>query len=180
MQFVCIIVDCLSCSERVCYKTTVVHCSDGYHIYLNRRNPQVILSSCLDETNYIPLASPDVRFLQSPRYDCTNPQLNRYRKDEFCLYDISLPNCSSGKVVIDNMLFNTQQLEQHHRYYICSDYLQFFTNSSASKKYCGSDLSRLKLEIPQTRFQAIFWTDSSINRQGFKLRVSCANHMDNI
>ena len=167
----------------MCYKTTVVHCSDGYLIYLNKRNPLIIQSSCSNETNDIPPVSPGVRFLQSPRYDCTIPHLNRffrYRRSEFCLYDISMPDCPSGKVVIDNTLHYIQQLEQRHRYHICSDYLQFFTNSSSSEKYCDSELSRLKLEIPQTHFQAVFWTDTSINRQGFKLKVSCADYMENI
>lgn len=161
------------CSERVCYKTTIVHCADGYQVYLNLRNSNIIQSSRLNETDQIPFIAPGVLFLQSPHYD----RFYRYRRNEFCIYDISLPDCPSERVVVDNALHYTQLLEQRHRYNVCSDYLQFFMGSSVSEKYCNSELSRLKLEIPQTRFQAVFWTDTSINRKGFKLRVSCANHL---
>jgi hypothetical protein len=165
----------------VCYKTTVLRCEDGYRIYLNRRNPLTLQSACPHESDALPLAPSNGVFLQSPRYGCRNSILERennffkYRKSEFCLYDVSLPNCTSGRVVIDNELHNTQELERRQRYRICSDYVQFSTSSTSSEKYCDSELSRLKLEIPSTHFTALFWTDTSYNKLGFKLRVSCVN-----
>ena len=154
----------------------MLQCPESYEVYLNYRNIQTLRSSCPNETDSIPQSPFGGVFLQSPRYDCRNTLLNRankYRKSEFCLYDVSLPECLSGRVVIDNDLHLTQEMERRQRYRICSDYLQFFTENSASKRFCDSELSRLKLEIPNTRFTALFWTDTSYNKLGFKLHVSC-------
>ena len=169
----------------MCYRTTVAQCEDGYHIYLNKRNLETLQMSCPNETNEIPLSSSSsaARFLQSPRYSCQKPPYGRrdnlftYRKSDFCLYDIFIPDCPSGRVVIENKMHYTQELERRHRYHICSDYLQFYFNATASKRYCDTELSRIELEIPTTHFRALFWTDTSFNKLGFKLRVSCV-HQD--
>ena len=161
----------------MCYKTTVFQCPDGYRIYLHPRNSETLPSSCTNETDEIPTAPFGGRFLQSPHYECVNPSENtilNYRKSEFCLYDLSLPECASGRIVIDNDLHYTQEMERRQRYHICTDYLQFFTDTTPYKRFCDSELSRLKLEIPSTRVTAIFWTDTSHNKHGFKLRVTCA------
>ena len=162
-------------SERVCYKTTVLQCPDSYQVYLNLRNPDTLATSCPNETNSVPQSQLGGLFLQSPRYMCSSRENNffKYRKSEFCLYKLSLPECLSGKVVIDNDLHMTQEMERRQRYHICSDYLQFFTENSASKRYCDSELARIKLEIPSTQLTALFWTDTSYNKLGFKLHVSC-------
>jgi hypothetical protein len=173
----CVCLVCL-CSERVCYKTTVYQCQDGYRIYLNRRNPHNLLSPCANETDEIPPSPLGGRFLQSPRYGCFNSPDNNnfmnYRNSEFCLYDLSLPECTSGRLVIDNALHYTQEMERRQRYHICTDYLQFFTDGTPYQRFCDSELSRLKLEIPNTRVTVLFWTDTSYNKLGFKLRVTCA------
>lgn len=176
MSCIYLFVCCLCYSERVCYKTTLEQCEDGYHIYLNKRNLLTLQSSCPNETDTIPFTPTGELYLQSPRYGCKNQNNNRplrYRKSEFCLYNISLPNCTSGQVVIDNDLHYTQEIERQQRYRICTDYLQFFSDSFVSKRYCDTELSRTKLEIQSTQFTALFWTDTSINKLGFKLRVSC-------
>jgi hypothetical protein len=171
-------------NERVCYKTTVVQCADGYRVYLNRRNQERLQFSCPNETITVPLSPSGERFLQSPRYDCrkvmygTRNKFFRYRKSDFCLYDVSIADCPSGRVVIDNELHNMQEVERRQRFHMCSDYLQFFTNTTASDRYCDSELSRLKLELPVTRFTALLWTDTSINKLGFKLRVSCMDQSE--
>ena len=151
-------------------------CEDGYHIYLNRRNLLTLQASCPNETDELPELPTGERFLQSPRYGCVNPENDRqlrYRKSELCLYRISMPECTSGKIVIDNELHYTQEIERWQRYNICTDYLQIFADSFVSERYCDTELSRSRLEIPATEFTALFWTDTSVNRLGFKLRVSC-------
>lgn len=166
-------------SERVCYKTTVLQCGDGYRIYLNKRNFQKLQSKCPNETDSVLTSPSGDKVLQSPRYGCRKPPFNRrniffpYRRKEFCLYDVSVPDCPSGRVRIHNDEHYTQELEQRQRYHICSDYLQMFTDTAASKRYCDSELSRINLEIPATRFTALFWTDTTVNQLGFRLSVSC-------
>ena len=171
-----------TCSHRVCYRTTVAWCDDGYRVYLNRRNLDTLVTSCPNESNAFPISSQNESFLQSPRYGCykseEDEQFFTYRKSDFCLYNISVPNCASGKVIIDNELHNTQELERKLRDHICSDYLQFYYENESSLRYCGTELSRIKLEIPTSQFLAVFWTDTSINKLGFKLRVRCLNQKD--
>lgn len=159
----------------MCYKTTVAQCVDGYRVYLSRRNQQTLQSHCENETDLVPESSSGGRFLQSPHYSCEKPPYNKYHNSEFCLYDISIPDCPSGRVIVDNELHYTQELEQRQRYHICSDYVQLFTDSTASDRYCDTELSRIKLELPTTQFTALFWADISFNKLGFKLRVSCVN-----
>ena len=160
------------CSTRVCYRTTVTKCDGEYSVYLSNHTEE---TPCAGESNeLLPVSnSSNAIFLQSPRYGCGNKDDFTYRNNEFCLYDISIANCTSGMVVVDNELHFAQELEQKLRNNICSDYLQFYYGSSSSARYCSSDLSRLKLEIPATDFTAIFWTDASITKLGFKLRVRC-------
>lgn len=160
----------------MCYKTTVLQCEDGYRVYLNKRNLEKLQSNCANETDAVPTSPSGDRILQSPRYGCRKPHYDKffpYRRNEFCLYDISVPNCPSGRVIVHNNEHYTQELEQRQRYRICSDYLQLFTESTAYSRYCESELSRINLEIPATHFTALFWTDTSVNELGFRLSVSC-------
>lgn len=170
----------MCCSERLCYRTTVYQCDDGYRIYLNKRNFQRLKSACPNETKTVLTSPSGDRILQSPRYGCRKPPQSRttfypYRKREFCLYDISIPDCPSGRVRIHNNEHYAQELEQKQRYHICTDYLEIFANSTSSEQFCDSELSRINLEIPATRFTALFWTDTSVNKLGFRLSVSCVN-----
>ena len=161
----------------------MAQCADGYRVYLNRRNLETLQLSCPNETNVAPISPSGGRFLQSPRYDCRKGAGNKffmYRRSDFCLYDISISDCPSGRVLIDNGLHYTQEIERRQRYHMCSDYLQFFTNSTTSDRFCDSELSRIKLELPVTQFTALFWTDTSVNRLGFKLRVSCLDQKESI
>ena len=132
--------------------------------------------SCPGRTTELPLVnrSSTDRFIQSPRYGCEkDDHLHTYRKSDLCLYNVSIPDCASGKLVIDNKLHESQELERRIRN-VCSDYVQFYHGKSCSVRYCGTELSRINLEIPATNFLAVFWTDTSYNKLGFKLRVRCA------
>lgn len=161
----------------------MAQCDDGYRVYLNRRNLESLQLSCPNETNDVPISPLGGRFLQSPRYDCRKGADNKflmYRRSDFCLYDISIADCPSGRILIDNELHNVQEIERRQRYHMCSDYLQIFTNSTTTDRFCDSELSRIKLELPVTQFTALFWTDTSVNKLGFKLRVSCQDRKETI
>ena len=141
---------------------------------------------CPDETEMIRTTESNGtdRILQSPRYGCRKGRGSgnhyAYRRSDLCLYNVSIPNCESGSLIIESASDNDQELEGRLRnengQIICSDYLQFFYGSSRTKRYCGTELSLLlPLEIPATQFMAVFWTDPAINKLGFKLRARCLN-----
>ena len=172
-------------SQRICYKTTVDKCGTDYRIYLNRRNLKKLQRSCPTESEEILSSNSNEseRIFQSPRYGCRKGRgtgnLYRYRRSDLCLYNVSIPFCESGSLLIESASENDHELEDRIRsendHFICSDYLQiFYGNSSKTSRYCGNDLSlHLPLEIPTTQFMAVFWTDPDINKLGFSLRASC-------
>lgn len=110
---------------------------------------------------------------------------HNYRPREFCLYNISIQNCQSGRVLIETQEQDPPVQEQDPPVVeerdvngTCSDYLQFYykvDNSTAkTRRYCGVDFDAPILDvIPSTQFIAVFWTDISHSYLGFSLRVRC-------
>ena len=166
-------------SHRVCYKTSVDQCGNEYRIFLNRRN---LKRSCPLETEDLRSITETEKLLQSPRYGCRKGHGSGnhygYRPSDFCLYNVSIPSCESGSLLIESATDNDQELETRLRDenndFVCSDYLQFYYGNSSTQRYCGTELSlMLPLQIPDTQFLAVFWTDPSVNGLGFKLAVRC-------
>ena len=158
-------------SERVCYKTAVDKCEDGYRVFLNRRNFSALRTLCPDESEELRGFASE-RTFQSPRYDCINSKNRtyRYRSSEFCLYNVSISDCESSVIVVEKS-GDLQEMDNSGD--MCSDYLQLYW-SSGTRRFCGSDLSgELQLTIKDTHFMAVFWTNTKGNRQGFKLRARC-------
>ena len=171
-------------SQRICYRTTVDKCGTDYRVYLNQRNLKGLQKKCPAESEEIPTTNSNgtERILQSPRYGCRKGRgtgnLYAYRRSDLCLYNVSIPFCENGSLLIESASESDHELEDRLRdengEVICSDYLQFFYGNSRTSRYCGTDLSLLlPLRIPATQFMAVFWTDPEVNKLGFKLRVSC-------
>ena len=171
-------------SQRICYRTTVDSCGTDYRVYLNRRNLKGLQKKCPEESEDILTTDSNgtERILQSPRYGCRKGRgtgnLYSYRKSDLCLYNVSIPVCENGSLLIESASESDHEIEDRMRdengHTICSDYLQFFYGNSKTIRYCGTDLSLLlPLQIPATQFMAVFWTDYEVNKLGFKLKASC-------
>ena len=169
-------------SHRVCHRTTVDKCGSDYRIFLNRRNVQGLLRKCPEESETLRTTDNSDRILQSPRYGCRKGRGSgnhyAYRRSDLCLYNVSIPECESGSLIIESATENDHELEGRLRdengHVICSDYLQFYYNGLRTQRYCGTELSLLlPLHIHATQFLALFWTDPAINKLGFKLRARC-------
>lgn len=116
-------------------------------------------------------------FFNSPRYMCSTSRRLRYRKNEFCLYNISIPDCPSGLVRIYPT--NSEQRLQDRDDNGCTDYVQFFAGSYVSPRFCGNELSvgeGFELKVPSLQLLALFWTDGSDHKTGFQLVATCANN----
>ena len=171
-----------SFSHRVCYRTTVDLCDTQYRLYLNRRNFNGLLKNCPNETEHLHASQSEVIF-PSPRYQCQkkNGRIYRYRNKELCLYNISVPNCGSGRVFIQQVENKPQELEDRLEINDeCVDYLQFFYDSSEgnsvkrTNRFCGTELNEQShIPLPTTNFLALFWTDTLHNSVGFDLRAIC-------
>ena len=118
----------------------------------------------------------------SPRYQCQkrNGRIYRYRNKELCLYNISVPNCDSGRVFIQPVENKPQELEERLENGECVDYLQFFYDGSEgnsvkrTNRFCGTELNEEShIPLPTTNFLALFWTDTLHNSVGFDLRAIC-------
>ena len=172
---------CICSSRRVCYRTTVDLCDSQYRLYLNRRNFNGLLKNCPNETEHLHASQSEVIF-PSPRYQCQkrNGRIYRYRNKELCLYNISVPNCDSGRVFIQQVENKPQELEERLENGECVDYLQFFYDSSESNsvkrtnRFCGTEFNQQShFILPTTNFLALFWTDTLNNSVGFALRATC-------
>ena len=173
-------------SHRVCYKTTIDKCGSQYRVYLNRRNLANLQKKCGTERENLAEGEDSVVF-PSPRYNCTKKRGHKYiyRRSELCLYNISIPNCESGRVTIespsgDGFRQELQERIQSHNNFnnTCVDYLQFYydvgNSTRKTSRYCGTELSYpLHIAIPDTQFMAVFWTDLAINHLGFHLTAKC-------
>ena len=142
----------------------------------------VLHNQCPSEspTGDLPISHSNRVVFHSPRYGCINPrnkQLN-YRKSEFCLYNISIPECWVNATTIQPSQ-NIQSLQERDDNGVCRDYVQFFWGSSFSPRYCGSELSveeNFNLTVPSLQFLAVLWTDSASSEEngpGFDLTASC-------
>ena len=171
-------------SQRICYKTTVDKCGLDYRIYLNKRNIENLQQTCPSESIDIITLTENAtdRLFQSPRYRCRKGRgsgaLYQYRRSDFCLYNVSIPNCESGWLTIESAMANDREIEQRMKAengeYTCTDYLQLFYGNSKTENFCDNDLTlKLPLHIPATQFLAIFWTDPSTNEDGFEIRAKC-------
>ena len=161
-------------------------CGTDYRIYLKRRNFRGLQQRCRDESESLRETSDSGILLPSPRYGCRKKNGNpyMYRRRELCLYNISLPDCESGSVIIESPQ-NDQHNEIQERELsfacqnrTCIDYLQFYYGNLTTSQYCGTDLSNnqlLPLEIPATQFMTVFWTDFTTNKLGFRLKAKCSN-----
>ena len=173
-------------SRRVCYRTTIDKCGNQYRVYLNRRNFANLQKKCKTERENLAEGEDFVVF-PSPRYNCTKKSGHTYmyRRSELCLYNISISNCESGRVIIESPSRDEFQQELQGRKQsdnefnnTCIDYIQFYYsigNSTAkTTRYCGTELSHpLDITIPATQFMAVFWTDLTGNYVGFHLRATC-------
>ena len=115
----------------------------------------------------------------SPRYECRkkNGRMYAYRNKELCLYNISVPDCESGSVVIGGYQYARQQLQERSHNDQCLDYLQFYYHSVSgslqhTNRTCGEEFVTYYL-YPATNFMAVFWLDGSQSYAGFKLRATC-------
>ena len=151
-------------------------------MFLNRRNIKGLQRICPHETEALRSLSESDVLLQSPRYGCRkgrgSGKLYGYRNSDLCLYNISIPSCVNGTILVESISDSDHEIEPAIRNkdgnIVCTDYLQIYHNSSTSQlRYCANDLSLMQLQIPATQFLAIFWTDTSVNEPGFKLRASC-------
>ena len=117
----------------MCYRTTIDQCENsslnisGYRLYLNRRNLNNLLQNCPHESETLTVidrGGVSVSF-HSPRYECRkkNGRMYPYRNKELCLYNISVPNCESGSVVIVGYQYALQQLQERSHNGQCVDYL---------------------------------------------------------
>jgi hypothetical protein len=163
-------------NHRVCYRTTIDLCETGYRIYLNRRNFESLAQKC-QEQEALAMTEEEVIF-PSPRYQCKkrNGKVYQYRSRELCLYNISLPNCESGSVLVQPTEEDPQELEDRKEDGLCADYIQFYYSSDDNpivwtNQLCGTNLN--ETTIPATQFMALFWSDTNKNRLGFKLRAKC-------
>lgn len=163
-------------SQRVCYKTSVYQCDYEYRVYLNQRNFTVLQNQCPEESDDLRTALGNTKLISSPRYACTRINTNRlmkYRKSDFCLYNISISDCPSHTVIVKSSRGLQRLQERDEASGRCRDYLQFYTDQF-SERYCGSELTGLDLLISSDQFMAVFWTDSANNAPGFELTASCA------
>ena len=175
---------CFFPSHRVCYRTTIDLCGTECRLYLNRRNFQGLRDSCPSETEVLSTSDTEVIF-QSPRHQCRkrNGRFYQYRNRELCLYNISVPDCKSGRVLIQAVEDNPLQLEERGDNGKCMDYLQFYYDSrernsiEQTNRFCGVELkSRTDddpIVLPTTNFLAVFWTDTQNNYVGFGMRARC-------
>ena len=123
------------------------------------------------------------RLFHSPRYGCRKGRgtgaLYKYRSSDLCLYNVSMPDCESGWLILESADANNREIEQRMSAvsgeHVCNDYVQFFYgNGTRTEKFCDNDLTlKLPLRIPATRFVAAFWTDPSTNEEGFEIRAKC-------
>ena len=151
-------------------------------MYLNLRDELSLQQRCPSESENLATIDGSQRFLQSPRYGCRKGRgsgsLYHYRRSDLCLYNISFPDCESGRLVVESASQNSHQIEEQMRdengNYICTDYLQIFYGDSKTERFCDDDLTlKLPLKIRARQLLAVFWTDPSTNDLGFKLRVRC-------
>ena len=130
-----------------------------------------------NESDRLTETGEDVLF-RSPRYTCTKGHKKLdYRSYDFCLYNISLPNCESGRVQIETPEQDIPEV-QERKDGVCQDYLQFYYNynnsTSKTRAFCGSDFNvTIVADIPTTDFVAVFWTDFRANFRGFELLARC-------
>ena len=180
---------CLHSSHRVCYRTTIDKCGNQYRVYLNRRNFASLNRKCDNERESLlgNVTENSMIVFASPRYNCIKKRGNMYpyRHNEFCLYNVSIPDCESGRMVIKSPGNNQFRQELQERTQsddglngTCADYLQFYYDIGDStvktSHYCGTELSHpLEIEIPATQFMAVFWTGPTNNYLGFHLRARC-------
>ena len=161
-------------------------CGTEYRLYLNRRNFQGLRDICPSETEALLLSETEVIF-QSPRYQCIkkNGKFHKYRNRELCLYNISVPDCKSGRVIIQQAEEDPLQLEERGDNGKCMDYLQFYYDSrernsiEQTNRFCGMELKSRpdNIVLPTTNFLAVFWTDTQNNYVGFGMRAICQERM---
>ena len=165
-------------SGKMCFRTTVYDCNSSYYLHLKRRNVTNLHRRCPSEdpSGRLSHTSSSV-FFNSPQYMCRNKRgrLLKYRKKEFCLYNVSVSDCPSGMVEV-KLTSGEQSL--HSSAECGQDYIQFYAGSFRSRRFCGRDLGlgerreRLLL-IPSTQFLAVFWTSHADHATGFSLVASC-------
>ena len=154
----------ICCSRKICYRTTVDMCGTEYReyrLYLNKRNFQGLLRNCPNERQDLLAQGTEVVF-QSPRFQCRkrNRRFYQYRNRELCLYNISVPNCVSGRVHIQQAESTPPELEERAENGKCLDYLQFYYGQGNSIKHtnplCGVELRNQTNEdtivLPATNF----------------------------
>ena len=156
----------------VCYKTAVDRCNDEYRVYLNKRG----LSRTCNDSHVLAENGDSEIFFESPRYMCERKKGRyfTYRRSDLCLYNISITDCESGRVIVEHPERDEPNLEEKNNDGICVDYLQFYYDSYNSRtgRFCGTELRNLTV-IPATQFLAVFWTDTKRNTAGFNLRARC-------
>ena len=166
-------------SRRVCYRTTVFLCGETeYRIHLNRRNFRGLLRNCPNESETLPVSAESVIFT-SPRYGCRkgNGRVYPYRNKELCLYNISVPNCESGRIRVQSPVEDIKL--QGRVNYRCVDYLQFYYSEGgkyvAANRTCSNELTPdgNTMSIPGNNVLAVFWTSTFNNHEGFRLMATC-------
>ena len=133
---------------------------------LRRRNP------VCDESNDIrqdPLGQ--TLRMSSPRHGCHK----YYRNREFCIYNVSMPQCTNG-LRIESASIHEMDLYEDAS---CSDYLEFdFPGGIGRDKICGTDIDDYERDVTATSFLAVFWTDYKDHSSGFDLAVTCLDGRD--
>lgn len=89
------------------------------------------------------------------------------------MYNISIPDCTSGMVVVRASAEPQSLQEKDEESGRCRDYVKFYADQFTSKEYCGGELTGLQLVIPSSQFMAVLWTDWAINEPGFQLLTTC-------
>ena len=84
-------------SHRLCYRTTVDKCENGYieSSLTDVSSMHGLLESCPLETQDLRSIAETEKLLQSPRYGCRKGRGSGnhygYRRSDFCLYNVSIP-----------------------------------------------------------------------------------------
>lgn len=154
------------CSHGVCYRTTVYTCDDEPH------DIQCALKQRSSEFNEIQRKpSEQTLFVNSPRFGEKN-----YRNREFCIYNVNMSQCTSGrlriKTVQDNMDLYTDDDNN------CNDYLEFDFPDNSYRRFCGTE--SFEFQTRSTSFYTVFWTDRKHHSSGFEFTVSCIEDDDSL
>ena len=111
--------------------------------------------------------------IRSPGYNKLN-----YMNNMFCVYNVSVSNCNSNRVVIRSA-DDTSSLSDGDT---GKDYLWMDFGSGYTREWIGDELGTISETAPSSSFYAVLWSDRRrfSSRGMFEIEASCDNSANDI